>query len=180
MDRAKSLRELGELTRQAAEAAKATPPTGGGGRLAEAFRLGSQRIASRIRRIDGLARRCSGLTDAEFSFLYDPKRKLMAIGYQVTERRLDNSFYDLLASESRLASYAAIASGQIPFDHWFALGRRLTMARGRQVLLSWSGSMFEYLMPLLVMRPAARPWPARSSTAGKEGSPGAFPNPATP
>jgi len=57
----------------------------------------------------------------------------------------------LLASESRLASYVAIASGQVPFDHWFALGRRLTMARGRQVLLSWSGSMFEYLMPLLIM-----------------------------
>ena len=77
--------------------------------------------------------------------------KLLAIGYWVADRRLDNSFYDLLASEARLASYVAIASGQIPFDHWFALGRRLTMACGRQVLLSWSGSMFEYLMPLLIM-----------------------------
>ena len=68
-----------------------------------------------------------------------------------SDRRLDTSSYDLLASEARLASYVAIASGQLPFDHWFALGRRLTTAHGRQVLLSWSGSMFEYLMPRLVM-----------------------------
>ena len=151
LDRARSLQELGDLAQQAAEALAATPPPTQAGRLAEAFRLGAQRIASRIRQIDALAERCSGLTDAEFSFLYDQRRKLLAIGYWVADRRLDNSFYDLLASEARLASYVAIASGQIPFDHWFALGRRLTTARGRQVLLSWSGSMFEYLMPLLVM-----------------------------
>ena len=149
LDRAPSLQELGDLAQKAAEAL--TPATAGGGRLAEAYRLGAQRIASRIRQIDALAQRCSGLTDAEFSFLYDPKRKLLAIGYWAADRRLDNGFYDLLASEARLASYVAIASGQIPFDHWFALGRRLTTACGRQVLLSWSGSMFEYLMPLLVM-----------------------------
>ncbi|RJO66043.1 MAG: cyclic beta 1-2 glucan synthetase [Myxococcales bacterium] len=151
IDRAHSLQELGDLARRAADALAATPDSGGGGRLAEAFRLGAERISSRIRQIDALAQRCSGLTDAEFSFLYDQKRKLLAIGYWVTDRRLDNSFYDLLASEARLASYVAIASGQIPFDHWFALGRRLTAARGGQVLLSWSGSMFEYMMPLLVM-----------------------------
>ena len=151
IDRAHSLQELGNLAHQAAERLAPTPATDGGGRLAEAYRLGAERIASRIRQIDALAQRCSGLADAEFSFLYDRKRKLLAIGYWVADRRLDNSFYDLLASEARLSSYLVIASGQIPFDHWFALGRRLTMARGRQVLLSWSGSMFEYLMPLLVM-----------------------------
>ncbi len=151
IDRARSLQELGDLARHAAEALAATHAAGGGGQLAEAYRLGAERIVSRIRQIEALAQRCAGLADAEFSFLYDQRRKLLAIGYWVTDRRLDNGHYDLLASEARLASYVAIASGQIPFEHWFALGRRLTAARGRQVLLSWSGSMFEYLMPLLVM-----------------------------
>jgi cellobiose phosphorylase len=152
LERARSLQELGDLAQQASEALATIPTTGDEDRsLAEAFRLGAQRIASRLRQIDDLAQRCAGLTDAEFSFLYDQRRKLLVTGYWVADRRLDNSYYDLLASEARLASYVAIASGQIPFDHWFALGRRLTMARGRQVLLSWSGSMFEYLMPLLVM-----------------------------
>jgi cellobiose phosphorylase len=151
VDQARSLQELGRLSLEAAEALQAAPPTAAGDRLVEALRLGAQRISVRLRQIDALAERCSGLTEADFSFLYDPRRKLLAIGYWVTDRRLDNSSYDLLASEARLASYVAIASGQIPFEHWFALGRRLTMARGKQVLLSWSGSMFEYLMPLLVM-----------------------------
>ena len=105
----------------------------------------------RIHQVDALAQRCLGLANAEFPFLYDPRRKLLAIGYWTMDRRLDSSSYDLLASEARLASYVAIASGQLPFDHWFALGRRLTTAHGRPVLLSWSGSMFEYLMPRLVM-----------------------------
>lgn len=149
-DRAQSLRSLGELARDAALAAAATP-VDQGGRIGEALALGADRIAARLRQIDALALRCAALTDAEFSFLYDARRKLLAIGYWVAERRLDGSFYDLLASEARLASYLAIASGEIPFEHWFALGRRITTARGRQALLSWSGSMFEYLMPLLVM-----------------------------
>ncbi len=151
VDRARSLQELGDLAHRAAEALAAAPAADATRLLADAFRLGAQRISSRLRQIDALAERCSGVTDAEFSFLYDQGRKLFAIGYRVTERRLDNSYYDLLASEARLASYLAIASGQVPFDHWFALGRHLTTARARQLLLSWSGSMFEYLMPLLVM-----------------------------
>jgi len=151
LDRAGSLEELAELARRAAEALEATPAADGEGRLAAALRLGAERAWARLRQIDALAERCAGLTDAEFSFLYDPRRKLLAIGYWVAERRLDNSFYDLLASEARLASYLAIGAGQLPFDHWFALGRRLTISRGRQALVSWSGSMFEYLMPLLVM-----------------------------
>jgi cellobiose phosphorylase len=150
-DRARSLEELGALSARAAEALATAPAGTADAPLADAFRLGARRISARILDIDALSRRCSALADADFSFLYDERRKLLAIGYWVAERRLDNSFYDLLASEARLASYLAIASGQIPFDHWFALGRRLTTARGRQVLLSWSGSMFEYLMPLLVM-----------------------------
>ncbi|MDY0219948.1 MAG: glucoamylase family protein [Desulfobacterium sp.] len=73
------------------------------------------------------------------------------IGYNVSESRLDRSYYDLLASEARLTSFVAIAQGQIPQESWFSLGRLLTVAGGKPVLISWSGSMFEYLMPLLVM-----------------------------
>ena len=80
-----------------------------------------------------------------------PARHLLAIGYNVGERRRDASYYDLLASEARLASFVAIAQGQLPQESWFALGRLLTTTGGEPVLLSWSGSMFEYLMPLLVM-----------------------------
>ena len=87
----------------------------------------------------------------EYDFLYDKERHLLAIGYNVNERRRDASYYDLLASEARLCSFVAIAQGQLPQENWFALGRLLTTAGGGPVLLSWSGSMFEYLMPLLVM-----------------------------
>ena len=85
----------------------------------------------------------------DFSFLFDKSRDLFAIGYNVDDRRLDGSFYDLLASEARLASYVTIAQGQVDQEHWFALGRLLTTTGGAATLLSWSGSMFEYLMPLL-------------------------------
>ena len=87
----------------------------------------------------------------DFTFLFDPARDLFSIGFNVTEGRRDPSFYDLLASEARLCSYVAIAQGQVPQDHWFSLGRLLVAPHGEPVLVSWSGSMFEYLMPLLVM-----------------------------
>ncbi len=87
----------------------------------------------------------------DFDFLYDKARELLSIGYCVDERRLDSGYYDLLASEARLGSFVAIAQGQIPQDNWFALGRLLTDFGGDPALLSWSGSMFEYLMPQLVM-----------------------------
>src|SRR6266480_617169 len=82
-------------------------------------------------------------------FLYDEERRIFAIGYQVAERRLDSSFYDLLASEARLTSFLAIARGDVPVEHWWALSRPFGSAYGRLPLLSWSGTMFEYLMPLL-------------------------------
>jgi cyclic beta-1,2-glucan synthetase len=105
-----------------------------------------------IARLEDLARRCQELTrNMEFDFLYDDARRLLAIGYNVSEGRRDASFYDLLASEARLSNFVAIALGQLPQESWFALGRLLTIAGGKSVLLSWSGSMFEYLMPLLVM-----------------------------
>jgi cellobiose phosphorylase len=98
-----------------------------------------------------LARTCLELSDADFGFLFDESRQLLAIGFNVTEHRRDASFYDLLASEARLASFVAIAQGQLRQEHWFALGRLLTGFGGSPALLSWSGSMFEYLMPLLIM-----------------------------
>ncbi len=90
--------------------------------------------------------------EMEFGFLFDRERQLFSIGYSVTEGRLDASYYDTLASEARLASFVAIALGQISHEHWFKLGRSLTPTGGERALLSWSASMFEYLMPLLVMR----------------------------
>src|SRR6185436_19116962 len=90
--------------------------------------------------------------ETEFGFLYTPERQLFSIGFNVAEGRLDASYYDTLASEARLASFMAIATGRIAPDHWFKLGRSLTPAGRSRALLSWSASMFEYLMPLLVMR----------------------------
>ena len=93
----------------------------------------------------------TGFIEIETNFLFDPARDLLAIGYNVSELRRDSSFYDLLASEARLASFVGIADGELPQAHWFALGRQLTSSTAGPLLLSWSGSMFEYLMPLLVM-----------------------------
>src|SRR5690606_29851765 len=90
--------------------------------------------------------------DMDFAFLLDPERKLLSIGYSLADNRLDTSCYDLLASESRLASLFAIAKGDVPTVHWMRLGRTATPIRNGSALVSWSGSMFEYLMPSLVMR----------------------------
>jgi len=101
--------------------------------------------------IDDLAARAGALAEMEQDFLYDDARHLMTIGYNVDERRVDLGSYDLLASEARLGIFVAIAQGQIGQESWFALGRLLTTSGGEPVLLSWSGSMFEYLMPMLLM-----------------------------
>ncbi|SQF97027.1 GH36-type glycosyl hydrolase domain-containing protein [Bartonella quintana] len=90
--------------------------------------------------------------DMEFDFLEHPERHLLSIGYRVQENKLDTSCYDLLASEARLSSLFAIAKGDIKLKHWFHLGRLLAPIGWKGALLSWSGSMFEYLMPSLVMR----------------------------
>lgn len=105
----------------------------------------------RLRMIDDLIDRSHELAQMDFEFLYDTSCSLLAIGYDVGERRRDPTCYDLLASEARLASFLLIAQGQVPQKHWFALGRLLTSHGGDISLISWSGSMFEYLMPQLVM-----------------------------
>ncbi|MEX0952224.1 MAG: glucoamylase family protein [Nitriliruptoraceae bacterium] len=111
---------------------------------------GHQALADRLRL---LARRAEDLVSAmDFGFLYDAPRELFSIGYRVADASLDPSSYDLLASESRLASFVAIAKADAPPHHWFVLGRGLTSVGGGAALVSWSGSMFEYLMPMLVMR----------------------------
>lgn len=88
-------------------------------------------------------------SEMNLTFLYNPQRKLFSIGYNVTDRRLDNSYYDLLASEARLTSFVAIARGDVPLEHWWMLGRPLGNDLGHTVLLSWNGTMFEYLMPVI-------------------------------
>jgi len=104
-----------------------------------------------LERLDALARQFDDLAVMDFAFLYDATRHLFSIGYNVSEGRRDQSYYDLLASEARLCSYVTVAQGQVPQEHWFSLGRLLVAPRGEPILVSWSGSMFEYLMPLLVM-----------------------------
>lgn len=104
-------------------------------------------------RLAQIARTCQRLLDEmDFKFLLDPERKVFSIGYNVTEGHLDNSYYDLLATEARLASFVAVAKGDVPQEHWFRMGRQLTSVDGGRALISWTGTMFEYLMPLLVMR----------------------------
>lgn len=100
---------------------------------------------------DTVQLKCDEYCNIDYGFLYDRTQHLLAIGYNVDEHRKDNSYYDLLASEARLATFLGIAQGKIPQESWFALGRQLTNAGAMPILLSWSGSMFEYLMPLLIM-----------------------------
>ena len=108
--------------------------------------------AKLVGRLHALATRARDMAlEMRFGFLMDPERKLMSIGFAVTEARLDESCYDLLASEARLASFLAIAKGDAPVAHWFRLGRATTPVGRGAALKSWSGSMFEYLMPRLVM-----------------------------
>jgi cyclic beta-1,2-glucan synthetase len=106
-----------------------------------------------VARLDALASRAHRyVMEMDFRFLFDEEQRLFAIGYQIGSHTLDPSSYDLLASEARLASFIAIAKNDVPAEHWFRLGRTLTRAGGETAMVSWSGSMFEYLMPALVMR----------------------------
>ena len=101
--------------------------------------------------IERLASQSGEMAQMKYGFLFNHAQRQLAIGYNVGEHRLDQSYYDLLASEARLCNFVAIAQGELPQESWFALGRLLTTYGGEAALLSWSGSMFEYLMPLLVM-----------------------------
>ena len=109
-----------------------------------------QRLNWRLAAIESSSR---AMAEAmQFAFLLDPERGLLSIGYRPADGTLDPSCYDLLASEARLASFVAIAKGDVPARHWFRLGRPVTSIGHGAALIAWSGSMFEYLMPSLVMR----------------------------
>lgn len=115
------------------------------------IRTGLERANDRVSTVNATIARITALLEMDFSFLYDATRRLFSIGYLLSSRRRDSGYYDLLASEARLTSFVAIAQGQIPQENWFALGRLLSDSNGDTVLTSWSGSMFEYLMPLIFM-----------------------------
>ncbi len=110
-----------------------------------------QQISELFTTANILAQQCNEFADMEWDFLYDKSSHLLSIGYNVQEHQIDKSYYDLLASEVRQCIFVCIAQGKLPEESWFALGRLLTNVDGSSILLSWSGSMFEYLMPLLVM-----------------------------
>jgi cyclic beta-1,2-glucan synthetase len=124
--------------------------------IAEALARSADAARALERRLTALGAIAGKMFDAmKFDFLFDPARHLFSIGYRVADGRLDANCYDLLASEARLASFVAIAKGDVPALHWFRLGRGLTPVDRGSALISWSGSMFEYLMPSLVMRAPA-------------------------
>jgi cyclic beta-1,2-glucan synthetase len=125
--------------------------------LCERFRMllaeARTNAVSLIENVRQLSTQAGALADAmDFSFLLDPRRKLMSVGFDAQSQELQNSCYDLLATESRTAVFVAIAKEDIPQDCWFLLGRGHTLDHGRPALLSWTGTMFEYLMPSLWMR----------------------------
>ena len=121
--------------------------------LIETVKQSSADAIALIHRLSTIIRTTEDMVEAmEFGFLFDDRRKLFSIGYRVDDGAADPNYYDLLASEARLASFIAIAKGEAPAAHWFRLGRALTPVNGGSALTSWSGSMFEYLMPALVMR----------------------------
>lgn len=102
----------------------------------------SERLQTRLERL---------AIEPDFRPLYNEKIRFMAIGYNISSQKRDDSYYDLMASEARQASFIGIALGQLPTEHWFALGRTLTKVGKHTALLSWTGTMFEYLMPVLLM-----------------------------
>jgi cyclic beta-1,2-glucan synthetase len=163
-----SIRNLADLPDRSEEAlgilahnrAKLVTPTvgnagsfDGASAMVEALERSALAAQSLERRLTALAEHAGKLfAEMEFGFLFDAGQRLLTIGYRLADSSLDPSYYDLLASEARLASFVAIAKGDVPVRHWFRLGRALTPVDHGAALISWSGSMFEYLMPLLVMR----------------------------
>jgi cyclic beta-1,2-glucan synthetase len=122
-------------------------------RLTEEFAKAQWLAGETLAQLESLVAVISKLSqEMKMGFLYDKRRKLFAIGYNVSTSFLDTSRYDQLASEARFGSFIAIARGDVPLDHWFAMGRIYGSQGLKRVLLSWTGTMFEYLMPLLFQR----------------------------
>ncbi|MEO6874105.1 MAG: glucoamylase family protein, partial [Opitutaceae bacterium] len=159
-----TLREVAELDRTLGpliEAALAEPANGpalaheteraGLAALVQGLREASGRARERMAGLAALAKQSDEFAEMDFKFLADPARELFAIGFNVTEHRRDTVYFDLLATEARLGVYAAIAQGQVTQEYWFSMSRLLVASGHGPLLVSWSGSMFEYLMPMLVM-----------------------------
>jgi cyclic beta-1,2-glucan synthetase len=109
--------------------------------------------ASMAKRLSTVAAKADNLAKSvDFASLFDAKKKALSVGYQVEEQRLPPYYYDLLPSEARAATFVAIAKGDIPQESWLFLERRYASYEGDRVLLSWTGTMFEYLMPMLWMK----------------------------
>ncbi|MFO1019855.1 MAG: glucoamylase family protein [Planctomycetales bacterium] len=129
------------------------PPTPELDRFVEMLQKAAGNAHDLERRLDYLSDRYESLAmEMDFRTVYNPQRRLFSVGYNKEDARLDRSHYDLLASESRLASLVAIAKGDVEHRHWFQLGRTLTVTCGEKSLLSWGGTMFEFLMPPLFMK----------------------------
>ena len=167
LDSQGTLRQLPAAATHVAEDAESLLPAGpnsanGDGRLPRKFEAVLWRLAgaarraaaagiAQLRQISRVQDLCRQFCAMDFRFLYNAERKLLAIGYNASQQRRDEGCYDLLASEARLTSFLAVSHGQLPREHWSALGRIVTLASGKPTLVSWSGSLFEYLMPTLVM-----------------------------
>jgi len=150
-DRVESVRWLRALVDQCAAARDALLRLEPAAPRVTGARWDPTALLARRAALQALALRAGALAAADPTFLYDASCNLLTIGYNVDDRRHDSGYYDLLASEVRLAVFVAIAQSQLPQQSWFALGRQSAALGGAAVLLSWSGSMFEYLMPMLVM-----------------------------
>ena len=121
--------------------------------LTEALAAGRAASGQLIARIETLTQRIDKLVEEmKFTMLYSKKKQMFHIGFNLEENKLSNSYYDLLASEARQTSYICIARGEIPMTHWFMMGRALTVVDRYKGLISWTGTIFEYLMPLLIMK----------------------------
>ena len=120
-------------------------------KIENALKIGMHLIPEKLNLLDDLAEQLEELSIVEYDFLLDKSTSHLSIGYNVDELRRDDSFYDMLASEARMGIFVGIAQGKLPQESWFSLGRLLTDSKDGPVLLSWSGSMFEYLMPQLIM-----------------------------
>ncbi len=122
-------------------------------RLRAALHAGADAARALQSRLEALAARFENLAlSMDFKFLFNVQRRLFSIGFNLEEGTLDRSHYDMLCSECRIASYFAVAKGDVEAKHWFRLGRQMTYTAGRMTLLSWGGTMFEYLMPCLFQR----------------------------
>ncbi|MGB3345147.1 MAG: glucoamylase family protein [Aequorivita sp.] len=120
-------------------------------KVKKALKTGTDFIPEKLTYFEELAEQLEQLSIVDYEFLLDKDTSHLSIGYNVNELRRDNSFYDMLASEARLGIFVGIAQGMLPQKSWFSLGRLLTDSKDGAILLSWSGSMFEYLMPQLIM-----------------------------